>query len=55
MQSQKQRMTRKAEYHHVQARQRYKHSVKDDHAFLRKHAIFRHLPSRNPETDQDEI
>jgi hypothetical protein len=32
-----------------------KHSVKDDHAFLWKHAIFRHLPSRNPLTDQDEI
>jgi hypothetical protein len=30
-------------------------SVKDDHAFLWKHAIFRHLPSRNPETDQYEI
>jgi hypothetical protein len=32
-----------------------KHSVKDDHAFLWKHAIFRHLPSRNPSTDQDEV
>jgi hypothetical protein len=31
-----------------------KHSVKDDHAFLWKHAIFSHLPSRNPSTDQDE-
>jgi hypothetical protein len=30
-------------------------SVKDDHTFLWKHAIFRHLPSRNPSTDQDEI
>ena len=25
-----------------------KHSVKDDHAFLWEHAIFRYLPSRNP-------
>jgi hypothetical protein len=25
-----------------------KYSVKDDHAFLWKNAIFRHLPSRNP-------
>jgi hypothetical protein len=25
------------------------------HAFLWKHAIFRHLPSRNPSTDQDEL
>jgi hypothetical protein len=32
-----------------------KHNVKDDHAFLRKHAIFRHLPSRNPSTDRNEI
>jgi hypothetical protein len=32
-----------------------KHSVKDDHAFLWKHAIFSHLPSRNPLIDQDEI
>jgi hypothetical protein len=32
-----------------------KHSVKDDHAFLWKHAIFRRLPSRNPLTDQDQI
>ena len=31
-----------------------KHSVKDDHAFLWKHAIFGYLPSRNPSTDQDE-
>jgi hypothetical protein len=30
-------------------------SVKDDHAFLWKHAIFTHLPSRNPSTDQNEI
>jgi hypothetical protein len=30
-----------------------KHSVKDDHAFPWKHAIFRHLPSRNPSTDQN--
>jgi hypothetical protein len=30
-------------------------SVKDDHAFIWKHAIFRHLPSRNPTTDQNEI
>jgi hypothetical protein len=30
-------------------------SVQDDHAFLWKHAIFRHLPSRNPSTDQNEI
>jgi hypothetical protein len=29
-----------------------KHSVKDDHAFLWKNSIFRHLPSRNPSTDQ---
>ena len=32
-----------------------KHSVKDDHAFLWEHAIFRYPPSRNPSTDQDEI
>jgi hypothetical protein len=32
-----------------------KHSVKDDHAFLWKHAIFMHLPSQNPSIDQDEI
>jgi hypothetical protein len=32
-----------------------KHSVKDDHAFLWKHAIFRYLPSRYPSPDQDEI
>jgi hypothetical protein len=32
-----------------------KHSVKDDHAFLWKHAIFRHLHGRNPSTDQHEI
>jgi hypothetical protein len=32
-----------------------KYSVKDDHAFLWKHAIFRHMPSRIPSTDQDEI
>jgi hypothetical protein len=32
-----------------------KHSVKDDHAFLWKHAIFRHLSSRNPSTDHDEV
>jgi hypothetical protein len=32
-----------------------KHSVKDDHALLWKHAIFRHLPSRNPSTDHDKI
>jgi hypothetical protein len=31
------------------------HSGKDDHAFLWKHAIFRHLPSRNPSTDQYKI
>jgi hypothetical protein len=29
-----------------------KHSVKDDHVFLWKHAIFRHLPGRIPSTDQ---
>ena len=28
-----------------------KHSVKDDHAFLWEHAIFRYPPSRNPSTD----
>jgi hypothetical protein len=32
-----------------------KHSVKDDHAFLWKHAIFSHLSSRNPSTDRDKI
>jgi hypothetical protein len=36
-------------------RGRAKHGVKDDHAFVWKHAIFRHLPSRNQSTDQDEI
>ena len=32
-----------------------KHNVKDYHAFLWEHAIFRYPPSRNPSTDQDEI
>jgi hypothetical protein len=32
-----------------------KHRVKDDHAFLWKHAIFSHLPIRNPSTDQQWI
>jgi hypothetical protein len=36
-------------------RGRPKHSVKDDHAFLWQYATFRHLPSRNPSTDQNEI
>jgi hypothetical protein len=31
-----------------------KHSIKDDHALLWKHAIFRHLPCRNHSTDQNE-
>jgi hypothetical protein len=29
-----------------------KHSVNDDHAFLWKEAIFSHLSSQNPSTDQ---
>ena len=40
---------------HVQARQRYKHSVKGDYTFRWKHAIFGQLYSRNPSTDQDQF
>jgi hypothetical protein len=32
-----------------------KHSVKDGFAFLWEHAIFRHLPDKNPLTDRSEI
>jgi hypothetical protein len=39
----------------LQLRIDVQHNVKDDHAFLRKYAIFRHLPSRNPSSDQDKF